>query len=92
MAVPQERVWTTSELGGEFVAFAEAVIRPGRRWKFYDSIDEDDASATAVTWTTATGPYITPIKDAVDWFKRMVPVLDTWSPISINAVVTGEIA
>ena len=89
-AVPQERVWTTSELGGEFVTFARDVIRPGRRWKFYDSIDEDDNSSTAVTWTTAMGPYITPIKDAVDWYQRMVPVLDTWANIKINATLTSE--
>jgi hypothetical protein len=89
-AVPQERVWTTGELGGEFVRFAEDVLRTGRRWKFYDSIDEDDASATAVTWTTAQGPYITPIRDAVDWYKRMVATLDTWANITINGVLTSE--
>lgn len=92
-AVPQERVWTTSAgLGGEFAAFRTAVIRLGRRFKFYDPVDEDDSSASSVSLPTALGPYIADATDQ-NWFKRMVATLDTWATIELrNVVKTGEIA
>jgi hypothetical protein len=91
LAVPQARVWTTDAgLGGEFKAFDTAVIRYGLRFKFYDQVDEDSASSTAVTWPTALGPYVANVGKQ-DWFARMVSVLDVWANLDLAATLTAEI-
>lgn len=91
LAVAQARVWTTDAgLGGEFKAFDTAVVRDGLRFRFYDEVDEDDLSSTAVTWPSSLGPYVAIVGNH-DWFRRMVAVLDVWANIELAATLTSEI-
>lgn len=66
------QVADTENGGGTFNDFWEQVAKYGRRFTWYPEIDEDDASSTAVTWTTARGPYTLREVDG-DWYRRVVP-------------------
>ena len=90
--VLQARVWTTDDgLGGEFRRFHRDVLTPGSRFKLYSGLTEDEASSSAVTWTTADGPYV--LRDPEwQWFTRSISSVDRFSSISIKAHVVTEIA
>lgn len=66
------RVDDSQNGGGTFHEFWEQVGKLHRRFRYYEDIDEDDASSTAVTWTTARGPYVLREVDG-DWYRRNVP-------------------
>ena len=90
-AVPQSRTWTTDELGGEFVAFYNAVLIPGYRFKLYNSVSEDAAVTTTVTWPTAIGPYICH-QIQPDWYQRFVDSSDAiGANIELEAIKTSEV-
>lgn len=89
--VARERVWTSGVLGqpGEFARFHSDVLVPGYRFKLYRGIDE--GASTAVTWTTAAGPYVA--RDlADDWWTRDIPTSDIMTPIELQSIITREIA
>lgn len=91
-AVPQSRAWTTSETPGEYKVFFDEVIDAGRRFKLYSQMEEDEDDATAVSWTTALGPYVVPNPN-YDWFVRFEPRTDSLGAnIEIKAMKTGEIS
>lgn len=54
---------------GTFHDFWEQVGKYHRRFTYYEEIDEDDASTSAVTWTTGRGPYALRNVDG-DWYRR----------------------
>jgi len=90
-AVAAARVWTASDAGGEFHRFRDDVLMPARRFKLYTAISEDAASATAVSWSTAKGPYIArELPD--DWYRRTVENTDAvGADIELAAIKTSEI-
>lgn len=55
--VANARSWTTSDLGGEYKAFWEYVIRKGWRFKLYRDLTDDPSSTTELSWSGALGPY-----------------------------------
>lgn len=90
--VLQSRVWTTSDgEPGEFRRWYREVLAPGRRWKLYSGITEDDASTTAVTWTTALGPYV--LRDPEwSWFNRAIANTDRASNIALKGTLVSEVS
>jgi hypothetical protein len=90
--VLQARVWTTSDgQPGEFRRFHREVLTPGRRWKLYSGITEDDSSTTAVTWTTALGPYVLRDPDW-RWFNRSISNTDRRSSITLKGTLVSEVS
>lgn len=59
--------------GGTFNEFYKQCAKLRSRFFYYEEIDEDDASTTAVTWTTGVGPYVLRPEFPADWYKRNVP-------------------
>lgn len=88
--VKQARVWTTDEgEGGEYRRFWRDVLVPGRRWKLYSGITEDEASAASVTYTTPKGPYVV-VDPRSEWWDRAIPNVDSHTSISLDAMLTAE--
>ena len=61
-SVHRNRMWydrdaATHEQGGTWLKFRQTVLRPNHRFQVYESITEDSASTSAVTFSTAKGPY-----------------------------------
>lgn len=90
--VLQARVWTTSDgEPGEFRRFYREVLAPGRRWKLYSGVTEDEASTTAVTWTTAVGPYV--LRDPEwNWYNRAIANSDRATNVAIKGTLVSEIS
>lgn len=66
--VDADRVQTAAEDNGEWVVFFDEVAAKGFNFNLWQSIDEDDASTSAVTWTTKLGPYCySPERKGCDW-------------------------
>lgn len=63
------RVASSADGGGTFHEFWEQCAKYHRRFTYYQEIDEDDASTSAVTWTTGRGPYALRNVDG-DWYRR----------------------
>jgi hypothetical protein len=90
--VKRARVWTTNDgEPGEYRRFWREVIKGGYRWKRYAEITEDEASTTAVTWTTAVGPYKVRELDPL-WWSRSIKASDSHSDITLKGTKTGEIS
>ena len=90
--VAQARVWTTDEgEPGEFRRFHRDVLAPGYHWKLYSGVTEDESSTTAVTWTTAIGPY--KIRDPEwRWFNRSIQAVDRLTDITVKATLVSEVS
>jgi len=90
-AVKQSRAWSPglTTVPGEYADFFERIIVHGWRLKLY-TIDEDEGSATAVTWGTGFGPYVVPDPE-YQWYQRFVAQSDSLGAnIDIAAIVTRE--
>lgn len=90
--VKRARVWTTDGgEPGEFERFRIDVLAPGYRWKLYSGITEDESSSSAVSWTTAVGPYV--IRDPEwKWWNRAVANADTHTDITFKGTLTAELS
>jgi hypothetical protein len=61
------------------------------RFKFYDLIHEDANSSTAVTWTTATGPWVVDLASrGAAWFDRALTNADTWVNLALPLCVKTD--
>lgn len=90
-AVRQSRCWSSTKAPGEYVRFFADVLVPGFRFNLYSEIGEDELSSTAVTWTTAYGPYIARELE-YKWYSRFEPTTDQLgSNINLDALLTAEI-
>ena len=56
-AVHLSRYWSTTGAGGTWQAFRTAVVVQGHRFQLFETVEEDTASTTAVTWPTRIGVY-----------------------------------
>ena len=74
---------TTAAQGGTFHQFHLQCSMLGGKFLWHEEIDEDDASATAVTWDTAKGPYVLREEFPADWYKRNVPFAEVSSPLEL---------
>lgn len=91
-AVKQSRCWSSAKSPGEFVRFFADVLVPGYRFKLYSDMSEDESSSSAVTWTTAYGPYVARDLE-FRWYSRFEPTTDQLgSNINLDALKTAEIA
>ncbi len=82
--VPERlRVDDSSDGGGTFHEFWEQCAKLRRRFTYYESISEDDASTSNVTWTTGRGPYVMRAEADGDWFRRNVLNADVSSPLTL---------
>lgn len=90
--VQRARVWTTDDgQPGEYRRWWREVLKPGYRWKLYSGITEDSASTSAVTWTTAQGPYKVRELDP-KWWNRAIQQVDSHTNITIKGTLTAEIS
>lgn len=70
--------------GGTFHEFYEQSAKLGARLFWYPSITEDDTdTSTAVTWTTARGPYRLRAGFGGDWYRRNVQFAEVSSSLSL---------
>lgn len=81
---------TTAAQGGTFHQFYEQCAKYGRRFLHYETITEDSSSTTAVTWTTALGPYAMREING-DWYRRNVPNAEVSSPLELPLLVLAEV-
>jgi hypothetical protein len=81
---------TTLAQGGTFHQFYEQVLKYGRRFLHYETITEDSSSTSAVTWTTALGPYAVREADG-NWYRRNVPSAEVSSPLELPISLLAEI-
>jgi hypothetical protein len=88
--VPQARAWTT-DAGepGEFWRWWLDVGNQGMRFQLYpgESLSEDSAVTTTVTWPTALGPYVASKAD----LKRTVPNMDEFWDVELSGHVVTEL-
>lgn len=89
--VPIARIWTTSETGGEYFAFHDAVIRKGRQFYLWPDIAEDSTDdATAVTLASGLGPYKS---TDINWdYSRELANVDRLSRIDLNVIQVTELS
>lgn len=83
---------TTAAQGGTFHQFHLQCAMLRARFLWHEEIDEDDASATAVTWDTAKGPYVLREEFADDWYKRNVPFAEVSSPLELPVHRVAELS
>jgi hypothetical protein len=84
------RVADTEDGGGTFHEFFEQVGKYRRRFTYYEAIDEDDASSSAVTWTTGRGPYVLRESDG-DWYRRNVPNAEVSCSLELPLHMVAEL-
>lgn len=87
--VPVARIWTSSEAGGEWYAFHDAVIRKGRQFYLWPDVDEDSTDdATSVTLANGLGPY----KAAkINWdYSREIVNVDRLARIDLPVIQVTE--
>lgn len=95
--VPVARVWTTSELGGEWVKFYDQVLRKFRRFKLYRTFSDIAGDTTPGSLTDVLGPYKMRHEGGlVQWEYKRESVggsgpVDMLSPIELPVVVVSEI-
>lgn len=90
--VPERlRVDDSSDGGGTFHEFWEQCAKLRRRFSYYESVSEDDASTSAVTWTTRRGPYVMRPEADGDWYRRNVQNAEVSSPLSLPMHMLAEI-
>jgi len=91
--VIRERAWADGVDGGspgDLRRFWLDVLEVGARWKHYPEVTEDDAVATAVSWTTPFGPYkSTQLRP--DWWSRPISATDAFSDVELAGTLTAEI-
>lgn len=83
----------TSDLGepGEYQRFFIDVLVPGRRFKLYRGILEDDGDPSAAPITSPLGPY--KIRDPdFRWYERAIPDASTHANIDLKAQATSELS
>ena len=63
-----DRVHTTAEAGGEWVAFFDTVCAPSYSFHLWRNVDEDTSSTSNAALATNLGPYVyTPERRGADW-------------------------
>lgn len=80
----------TSDQGGTFKSFWDNVAAHHRRFTYYQEIDEDDSSTTAVTWTTGRGPYALREVDP-GWYKRNVQFAEVSNSLELPIMKLAEV-
>jgi hypothetical protein len=89
--LPVSRVWTSSELGGEFFTFHEQVLSRGRRLWLHRDMEEDTTDTTTiVALGSGLGPYMA--RGGMDtWeYVRDVPSVDALSTVRLEVVQVTE--
>lgn len=76
--------------GGTFHQFFEQCAKYRRRFTYYQEIDEDDASSTAVTWTTGRGPYVLREFDG-NWYRRTVANAEVSCSLELPLQLVDEV-
>lgn len=84
------RVADTADGGGTFHEFWEQCAKYHRRFLYYQEIDEDDSSTTAVTWTTGRGPYALREVDG-DWYRRNVANAELSCSLDLPLIQLAEV-
>lgn len=84
------RVASTADGGGTFHEFFEQCAKYHRRFTYYQEIDEDDSSTSAVTWTTGRGPYALRQVDG-DWYRRNVAYAEISSSLDLPLMQLAEV-
>jgi hypothetical protein len=89
--IPQARVWTSSEAGGEYKRLWSDYLIAGERVTHYQSVNEDEtATTTAATLGTGLGPYklrsINP-----QWFSRRLDPTDRLWRITLDLIKVSEL-
>lgn len=85
--VDTDRVYTASDLGGEWATFFDEVAAKGYQWYVYPDVTEDPGSATAATLSGALGPYVfTPAGRAPGWDYRRSQGF-TWTDKRADVVI-----
>jgi len=84
------RVASTADGGGTFHEFFEQCAKYHRRFLYYQEIDEDDTSSTAVTWTTGRGPYALRQVDG-DWYRRNVANAELSCSLELPLIELAEV-
>lgn len=87
--VPITKVWTSSELGGEYKAWWDTVGRAGLRWYLWPGVDEDSGSTTQATLSSPQGPFKLRRIDP-KWYNRQISNVDQLSAIEIDCIVVSE--
>lgn len=85
------RMRVTPSVGGTYHEFFEQCTKIGRRFLHYEGITEDLSSTTAVTWTTALGPYVQREADG-NWYRRNVPNAEVSSPLELPLMLVDEVS
>lgn len=87
------RVDDGSTGGGTFHQFHEQCAKLGYSIRYYEQIDEADASTTAVTWDDTTANSHGPFRlRRVDprWYARVVSNADLYSPLDLSLMQVSE--
>lgn len=88
------RFWDSADEDRHFKGFWDNVLIRGRKFFHYRNISEDDASTSAVSWTTGLGPYSMNLETAGSKmpFQRSAgyETVDSKFDVSISAGITPE--
>jgi hypothetical protein len=88
------RVWTSSEAGGEHEVFWHNVLSQYRRFFHWRAVDEDDASGSSASLSTALGPYkMAPHRGLLEYpYAREgeYGMTDARHPVDLSAVKQTE--
>lgn len=88
--VVASRMRVTPSVGGTFHEFYEQCAKLGERFAHYELVTEDSDSTTAVTWTTALGPYVLRDNFDGDWYQRRVKNADVSCSLELPLHVIAE--
>lgn len=92
--VPNARVWTNSELGGEHHEFWKSVLRKFLRWKLWRNVNESLSTTAASFAAGSLGPYIMRATDRGGGlsypYDRELPNIESLNSIVVDAVQTLE--
>lgn len=89
--LPERMRVATGTGGGTFHEFFEQCAKLGRRFGYYEEVDENDASTDAVTWPTVMGPYVLRAEAMRgNWYDRNVPNAEVSASLDLPMHLVDE--